>query len=150
MPVVGTLTSNQGSSSGWWSEAVLTAPITMTATQTIAASTFVYPVVAGITNVTQRVFQPSLPLACVVPTYGTFTSAASVAYTTIQNAINSGLPAGVGISSVIVGTTAIATNNAGVIQYQETGTITVGFVNYTAVQTMTTGTRLLFVQNQGN
>jgi hypothetical protein len=150
MAVVGTLTANQGSSAGWWAEAVTTAPITMTATQTITGATFVYPVVAGVTNVTQRVFQPSLPVACLCPTYGTFTSAASVAYSTIQNAINNALPAGVGISSVILGTTALATNSAGVVQYQESGTLTVNFVNYTAVSTMTTGTRLLFIQSQGN
>lgn len=144
MAVIGTLVANQPSSIGWWSECTLATTQAVGGTNT-ASGTVVY------SNTSNRQFQPSLPVGCIVLTPATFTSAATVAYTTIQNGLNTGLPAGIGIASVTLGTTAVATNTStGAISYTETGTLTLGFVNYAAAATLTAGTRLLFLQAQGN
>lgn len=144
MAVIGTLVASQPSGIGLWSECTLATAQVVGGTAT-ATGTVVY------TNTSAHVFQPSLPVACIVPTLATATSAATVAYTTIQNAINNGLPAGIGIASVVLGTTSLSSNTTtGLISYQESGTLTVGFVNYAAAATVTAGTRLLFIQSQGN
>lgn len=149
MAVIGTLTASQPSGPGWWAECTLSTTQAVTGTST-ASGTIVY------SNTSNRQFQPSLPLAVTVLVPGTFTSAAGAAYSTLQNGSNNILAAqstvtgGIGLASAIIGTTAIATNNAGVIQYQETGTLTLTFVNAGATSTLTAGTRLLFIQNQGN
>lgn len=144
MAVIGTLVANQPSSVGWWTECTLATTQAVGGTAS-ASGTIVY------SNTSNRQFQPSLPLACCVLTPGTFTSAATVAYNTIQNGLNTGLPAGIGIASVTLGTTAVQTaTGTGAISYTETGTLTVGFVNFAAAATLTAGTRLLFLQPQGN
>lgn len=144
MAVIGTLVANQPSSLGWWTECTLATAQAVTGTAS-TSGTIVYA------NTGNREFQPSLPVSCIVLTAGTFTSAAASAYSTIQNGANTGLPAGVGICSVVLGTTAAQTNTAtGAISYTETGTLTLGFVNYAATTTVTAGTRFLFGQAQGN
>lgn len=150
MAVIGTLAANQPSSIGWWGECTLASVQAVTGTST-TTGTIVY------SNVSNREFQPSLPVGCVVLVPGAATSAASVAYNTIQNGSNNILSAqstvtgGIGIASVILGTTAVQTNTStGLISYTETGTLTITFVNAGATSTLTAGTRLLFLQPQGN
>ena len=150
MAVIGTLAASQPSSVGWWAECTVAAAQTITGTST-ATHTVVY------TNVGNREFQPSLPLACIALLPGTITSAAGVAYNTIQNGVNNwasvqgGATGGIGIASVVLGTTAQQTNTVnGLISFTETGTLSVTFVNAGANATVTAGTRLLFLQSQGN
>lgn len=150
MAVIGTLTTSQPSSAGWWSECTLSSVLAVTGTTT-ATTSIVY------NNTGARVFEPSLPLAVTVLVPATFTSAASTAYSTLQNGTNNILTAqstitgGIGLASAIVGATAVQTNTStGAISYTETGTITLTFVNAGATSTLTAGTRLLFIQSQGN
>jgi hypothetical protein len=150
MTLIGTLSANQPSGVGWWAECTLAASQTCGGTTTSSA-TIVY------SNVSNRVFQPSLPLGCIVLQPATATSAATVSYTTLQNGTNniavqqSTITGGIGIASVLLGTTAVQTNTStGLISYTETGTLTISFVNAGAAATITTGTRLLFFQSQGN
>ncbi len=150
MTVYGTLVTNAPSGVGWWSECTLATAIPITGTTTAAAS-IVYNAVAA------RVFQPSLPVNVTVLVPATFTSAASVAFATLQNGTNNILTAqstitgGIGLASAILGTTAVATAaGSGAISYTETGTLTLTFVNAGASATLSAGTRLLIGQNQGN
>jgi hypothetical protein len=150
MTVYGTLVANQPSSVGWWTECTVATAIPITGTTTAVAS-IVY------NNTAARVFQPSLPVSVCVLVPGTITSAANVAYSTLQNGSNNLLAAqstvtgGIGLASAILGTTAQITNTAtGVISYSETGTLTLTFVNAGASATVSAGTRLLFTQPQGN
>ena len=150
MAVTGTLVTNAPSGPGWWSECTLASAIAITGTTT-ATTSIVY------NNTSARVFQPSLPVGAIVLVPATFTSAASTAYSTLQNGSNNILSAqstvtgGIGIASAILGTSAQQTNTAtGAISYSETGTLTLTFVNAGASSTLTAGTRLLFFQAQGN
>jgi hypothetical protein len=150
MTVYGTLVANQPSGIGLWSECTVATAIPVTGTTTAVAS-IVY------NNTSARVFQPSLPVAVTVLVPGTITSAAGTAYNSLQNGSNNLLAAqstvtgGIGLASAILGTTAVQTNTAnGVISYQETGTLTLTFVNAGANATVSAGTRLLFTQPQGN
>lgn len=150
MTVYGTLVANAPSGPGWWSECTLATAIPITGTTTAAAS-IVY------NNTSARIFQPSLPVNVTVLVPATATSAATVSYTTLQNGTNNILTAqstitgGIGLASAILGTTALQTNTStGLISYQETGTLTLTFVNAGASATLSAGTRLLIGQNQGN
>lgn len=150
MTVYGTLVTNQPSGIGWWSECTLATAIPITGTTTAVAS-IVY------NNTGARVFQPSLPVNVCFPLLATATSAATVSYTTIQNATNnllsvqSTVTGGIGLASAILGTTSLSSNTTtGLISYQETGTLTLTFVNAGASATLSAGTRLLIGQNQGN
>lgn len=150
MTVYGTLVTNAPSGVGWWSECTLATAIPLTGTTTAVAS-IVY------NNVSARVFQPSLPVNVCFPVLTSATSAASVAYTTLQNSTNnllsvqSTVTGGIGLASSILGVTAVQTNTStGLISYTETGTLTLTFVNAGASATLSAGTRLLIGQNQGN
>jgi len=151
MAVIGTLVTSAPSSVGWWSECTLASAQAVTGTST-TTGTIVY------SNTSNRVFQPSLPLACIVLSQTTATSAASSAYSTLINGTNnigavaaSGGTGGIGINSVILGVTAQSTNTAtSLVSYTETGTLTLSFVNAGATATLTAGTRLLFLQSNGN
>lgn len=150
MAVIGTITASQPSSMGWWAECTLATTQALVGTTTTSA-TIVY------SNVANREFQPSLPLACIVLSPTTATSAASVAYTTLQNgtnnilAVQSTITGGIGIASCILGVTAVSTaSGTGLVSSTETGTLTLTFVNAGANSTLTAGTRLLFLQSQGN
>jgi hypothetical protein len=112
---------------------------------------------SGQTVATGRVFQPSLPVACIVLSPTTATSAASVAYTTLQNGTNnilaqqSTVTGGIGLASCILGVAAQQTNTStGLVSYTETGTLSLTWVNAGANATLSAGTRLLFIQSQGN
>jgi hypothetical protein len=151
MTVYGTLVTNQPSGPGWWSECTLATAVPVTGTTTSAAISIVY------NNASARVFQPSLPLGCIVLNPATATSAATVSYATLQNGTNnilsqqSTITGGIGIASVILGTTSLSSNTTtGLISYQESGVLTLTFVNAGASSTLTAGTRLLFFQSQGN
>jgi hypothetical protein len=150
MAVSGTLNVSQPSSCGWWSECTLTAAFAVTGTST-ATMTISY------SNASARVFQPSLPVAMTVLNPFTATSAALTAYATLQNGTNSiplqqsGASAGIGVAAVLLATTAQSTaTTTGLISYTEAGSLTVVCVNAGASGTLTAGTRLLFIQNQGN
>jgi hypothetical protein len=150
MTVYGTLVANAPSGPGWWSECTLATAIPITGTTTAVAS-IVY------NNVAARVFQPSLPVAVTVLVPTTATSAATVAYSTLQNGTNNILTAqstitgGIGLASAILGVTAVQTNTStSLVSYTETGTLTLTFVNAGASATLSAGTRLLISQNQGN
>jgi hypothetical protein len=144
MAQIGIFQTNNASGPGWWSDMTMTTSVVVTGTAS-ASSTILY------SNTSARVFQPSLPVGCIALTPATATSAATVSYTTLQNGVNTGLPAGIGISSVVLGTSVVQTNTStGLLSYTETGTLTLGFVNYAATATITSGTRLLFIQSQGN
>lgn len=150
MAVIGTLAANQPSSVGWWTECTVASAQAITGTST-ATHTIVY------SNTSNREFQPSLPVAVVCLNPFTATSAASVAYATIQNGTNDisaqqgGATGGIGIQKVVLGTTAQQTNTStGLISYSETGTLSLTFVNAGATATLTAGTRFLFLQAQGN
>lgn len=150
MAVSGTLNVSQPSGPGWWSECTLTAAFAVTGTTT-ATMTISY------SNASARVFQPSLPVACTVLNPFTATSAALVAYSTLQNGTNSiplqagGAGAGIGIAAVLLATTVQSTATvSGLISYTEAGSLTVVCVNAGATGTLTAGTRLLFIQSQGN
>jgi len=150
MTVYGTLVTAAPSGVGWWTECTLATAIPITGTTTAVAS-IVY------NNTSARVLQPSLPVNVSFPVLTTATSAATVAYTTLQNSSNnllsvqSTITGGIGLASAILGTTAQQTNTAtGLVSYSETGTITLTFVNAGATATLTAGTRLLIGQNQGN
>jgi hypothetical protein len=150
MAVSGTLNVSQPSSCGWWSECTLTAAFAVTGTST-ATMTISY------SNASARVFQPSLPVAMTVLNPFTATSAALVAYSTLQNGTNSipsqeaGANAGIGVAAVLLATTVQSTaTTTGLISYTEAGSLTVVCVNAGATATLTAGTRLLFIQNQGN
>ena len=150
MTVTGTLVANQPSGPGWWSECTLATAVAITGTTT-AVTSIVY------NNVANREFQPSLPMACCFPVLTTATSAASVAYTTLQNSTNnllsvqSTVTGGIGLASAILGVTAVQTNTStGLISYTETGTLTLTFVNAGATATLSAGTRILVGQFQGN
>ena len=151
MAVQGTLVANQPSSVGWWSECTLATALAITGTTTSAAMSIVY------NNTSARVFQPSLPLACIVLAPTTVTSAALVAYSTLQNGTNnvltqqSTITGGIGLASCILGVTAQSTATvSGLVSNTETGTISLTWVNAGATSTLTAGTRLLFLQMQGN
>lgn len=150
MTVYGTLVTNAPSGVGWWSECTLATAIPITGTTTAVAS-IVY------NNTSARVFQPSLPVNVCFPALVTATSAATVTYTTLQNAPNnlltvqSTITGGIGLASAVLGTTAQQTaTGTGLISYSETGTLTLTFVNAGASATLSAGTRLLIGQNQGN
>lgn len=150
MAVTGTLVTNAPSGPGWWTECTLASALAVTGTTT-ATTSIVY------NNTSARVFQPSLPIAVCVLVPATATSAASTAYSTLQNGSNNILSAqttitgGIGLASAILGTTAQQTNTStGLISYSETGTVTLTFVNAGASSTLSAGTRLLFIQPQGN
>lgn len=150
MAVTGTLVTNAPSGPGWWSECTLASALAVTGTTT-ATTSIVY------NNTAARVFQPSLPIAVCVLVPATATSAATTAYSTLQNGSNNILSAqttitgGIGLASAILGTTAQQTNTStGLISYSETGTLTLTFVNAGASSTLSAGTRLLFIQPQGN
>jgi hypothetical protein len=147
---VATIPTNYASGPGWWADCTMTTTAAITGTTT-ATMTVVY------TNTGARVFQPSLPVACIVLNPATATSAAAVAYSTLQNGSNnilaqqSTVTGGIGIASVALGTTAQQTNTStGLISYTETGTLSVVVVNAGATSTLTSGTRLIFLQAQGN
>jgi hypothetical protein len=151
MTVYGTLVTSAPSGPGWWTECTLATAFPITGTTTSAAMSIVY------NNTGNRVLQPSLPLGVIFPVLTTATSAASVAYTTLQNAANnlltvqSTVTGGIGIASAVIGTTAVQTNTStSLISYSETGTLSLTFVNAGATSTLTAGTRLLFFQSQGN
>jgi hypothetical protein len=151
MTVYGTLAANQPSSIGWWAECTLATAFPVTGTTTSAAMSIVY------NNTSARVLQPSLPLACIVLSPTTATNNASTTYSTLQNGSNNILAAqstvtgGIGLAECIVGTTAQSTNTStGLVSYSETGTLSLTFVNAGASSTLTAGTRLLFLQSQGN
>lgn len=151
MAVIGTLAPNSPSGIGWWAECTLTAVAAITGTTTSAAMSITYA------NTSARRLQPSLPLACIVLNPATATAASGTAYTTLQNGTNdilsqqSTATGGIGLAKVILGTTAIATAaGTGLVSYQETGTISLTFVNAGASSTLSAGTRLLFIQAQGN
>jgi len=151
MTVYGTLVTNAPSGPGWWTECTLASAFPVTGTTTSAAMSIVY------NNTSARVLQPSLPVACVVLVPFTATSAATVTYSTLQNGSNNILSAqstitgGIGLASCILGTTAQQTNTAtGLISYSESGTLSLTFVNAGASATLSAGTRLLFIQPQGN
>ena len=151
MAVQGTLVANQPSSVGWWSECTLATAFAVTGSTTSAAMSIVY------NNTAARVFQPSLPLACIVLSPTTATSAAGVAYTTLQNGTNnilaqqSTVTGGIGLASCILGVTAQSTaTGTGLVSFTETGTISLTWVNAGANSTLSAGTRLLFLQSQGN
>lgn len=150
MAVIGTLSANFPSSVGWWAECTLAAAQAITGTST-ATHTILY------TNTSNRTFQPSLPLACIVLSPTTATSAAGSAYATLingtnnLNAVGAGANQGIGISQVILGTTAQQTNTStSLVSFSESGTLSLTFVNAGATGTLTAGTRLLFVQSNGN
>ena len=150
MAVIGTLTSPSAPSSvGWWAECTLAAAQAITGTTT-ATHTILY------SNTSARVFQPSLPVACIVLSPTTATSAAGSAYATLQNGLNTtgvaaGAGGGIGIQIVQLGTTAQQTNTStGLVSFTESGTLSLTFVNAGATATLTAGTRLLFLQSQGN
>lgn len=150
MAVTGTLVTSAPSGPGWWTECTLASALSVTGTTT-ATTSIVY------NNTSARVFQPSLPVACCVLVPATATSAATVSYTTLQNGTNNILSAqttitgGIGLASCLLGTTAQQTNTStGLISYSETGTLTLTFVNAGASSTLSAGTRLLFIQPQGN
>ena len=149
MAVIGTLVTSQPSSVGWWSECTLATAQAVTGTST-ATHTIVY------SNTSSREFQPSCPLGAIFLSPGTATSAAGSAYSTLQNGTNTltvaaGANAGIGLVSAIIGGTAQQTNTStGLISYTETGTLSLTFVNAGATGTLTAGTRLGFVQWQGN
>lgn len=153
MTVYGTLNANNASGIGWWAEGTVTtaAGIPVTGTTTSAAISITY------NNTGARVLQPSLPVACIVLNPATATAASGTSYTTLQNGTNdilsqqSTITGGIGIAKVIVGATAVQTNTStGLISYSETGTLSLTFVNAGATSTLTAGTRLLFLQAQGN
>jgi hypothetical protein len=151
MAVQGTLVTNQPSSVGWWSECTLASAFAVTGTTTSAAMSIVY------NNTSARVFQPSLPLACIVLSPTTATNNASTTYSTLQNgtnnilAVQSTVTGGIGLASCILGVTAQQTNTStGLISYTETGTLSLTWVNAGASATLSAGTRLLFLQSQGN
>src|ERR1039458_8691289 len=106
MTVYGTLVTSAPSGPGWWTECTLATALAITGSTTSAAMSIVY------NNTGNRVLQPSLPLGVIFPVLTTATSAASVAYTTLQNSSNSLLSVqstvtgGIGLASAIVGTTA--------------------------------------------
>ena len=150
MAVTGTLVTNAPSGPGWWSECTLASALSVTGTST-ATTSIVY------NNTSARVFQPSLPVAVCVLVPATATSAATTAYSTLQNGVNNILTAqttitgGIGLASAVLGTSAQQTNTStGLISYSETGTLTLQFVNAGASSTLSAGTRLLFIQPQGN
>jgi len=150
MAVIGTLTTpSVPSSVGWWSEVTLAAAQAITGTST-ATHTIIY------SNTSLRTFQPSLPVACIVLSPTTATSAAGSAYATLQNGLNtlavaSGAAQGIGVSAITLGVTAQQTNTStGLISFTESGTLSLTFVNAGATGTLTAGTRLLFLQSQGN
>jgi hypothetical protein len=151
MTVYGTLVTSAPSGPGWWTECTLATALAITGSTTSAAMSIVY------NNTGNRVLQPSLPLGVIFPVLTTATSAASVAYTTLQNSSNnllsvqSTVTGGIGLASAIVGATAVQTNTStSLISYTETGTLSLTFVNTGATSTLTAGTRLLFFQSQGN
>lgn len=151
MAVVGTFNTSCPSGPGWWNECTLTAVCAVTGTTTSAAFSIVY------NNTSGRFFQPSLPVGVIILNPATATSAAGSAYSTLQNGTNNVLAqqstntGGIGVASVILGTTAQQTNTStGLISYSETGTMSITFVNAGASATMSIGTRLLFFQSQGN
>ncbi len=150
MAVVGTLNAAQPRPR-LVAECTLTTTFAVTGTTTSAAMSITY------NNTAARVFQPSLPVACIVLNPTTATSAAGVAYTTLQNGTNnilsqqSTVTGGIGLASCILGVTAQSTaTGTGLVSNTETGTLSLTFVNAGANATLTSGTRLLFIQSQGN
>jgi hypothetical protein len=151
MTVYGTLVTNAPSGPGWWTECTLATAFPVTGTTTSAAMSIVY------NNTAARVLQPSLPLACIVLQPATATSAATVSYTTLQGGSNniltqqSTVTGGIGLASCIVGTQSPTTNTVtGLVSAQENGTLSLTWVNAGASATLSAGTRLLFIQSQGN
>jgi|SRR5580704_7883111 hypothetical protein len=150
MAVTGTLVTNAPSGPGWWTECTLATAVAVTGTTT-ATTSIVY------NNTSARVLQPSLPVGLIIPSLTTATSAATVAYTTLQNstnnvlAVQSTVTGGIAVAGVALGVTAQQTNTStSLVSYSETGTLTLTFVNAGATSTLTAGTRLLFFQSQGN
>lgn len=151
MTVYGTLVTNAPSGPGWWCECTLATAFPVTGTTTSAAMSIVY------NNTSARVFQPSLPLACIPLQVATATSAALVSYTTLQGGSNnmtnvqSTVTGGIGLFSCIVGTaTPVTATVTGLVSATETGTLSLTWVNAGANATLSAGTRLLFIQAQGN
>lgn len=151
MTVYGTLATSCPSSVGWWAECTLGTAFPVTGTTTSAAMSIVY------NNTSARVLQPSLPVACIVLSPTTATNNASATYATLQNGTNnilaqqSTITGGIGLASCILGVTAQQTNTtSGLVSYTETGTLSLTWVNAGASSTLSAGTRLLFVQSQGN
>lgn len=151
MTVYGTLVTAQPSGPGWWSECTLASAFAVTGTTTSAVMSIVYY------NTGNREFQPSLPIGCIVPSLTTATNAAGSTYATLQNSTNNILSVqstntgGIGLASCILGNGAVQTNTTtGLVSYTETGTISLTWVNAGATSTLTAGTRLLFIQSQGN
>jgi hypothetical protein len=151
MTVYGTLVTNAPSGPGWWTECTLATAFPVTGTTTSAAMSIVY------NNTAARVLQPSLPLACIVLQPATATSAATVSYSTLQGGSNniltqqSTVTGGIGLASCIVGTMSPTTNTVtGLVSAQENGTLSLTWVNAGANATLSAGTRLLFIQSQGN
>lgn len=147
MAVTATLQPSQGSSVGFWAEATMTASLAVTGTTTTSMTILAFAVASnpGATATASYVqFNPNLPVACTVLAPGTLTASSGSTYTTIQGGANnlatqqSTNTGGIGLVSCIYG----VTNNA--------GTLTLTFVNAGASSTLSVGTRLLFVQNQGN
>lgn len=160
MTVYGTLVTSAPSGPGWWCECTLATAFPVTGTTTSAAMSIVYGANAmpsGATVATGRIFQPSLPLGCIVLNPATGTSAAGVAYTTLQGGTNnislqqSTVTGGIGLQSCIVGVQGQVTNTStGLVSATETGTLSLTWVNAGANATLSAGTRLLFIQSQGN
>src|SRR5271168_4122756 len=130
MTVYGTLVANAPSGPGWWSECTLSTLLAVTGSTTSAAMSIVY------NNTSARMFQPSLPVGCIVLSPTTATSAASVAYNTLQNgtnnilAVQSTVTGGIGLASVILGVTAQSTaSTTGLVSNTETGTLSLTWVN---------------------
>jgi len=151
MTVYGTLVTSAPSGPGWWTECTLATAFPVTGTTTSAAMSIVY------NNTSARVLQPSLPLGCIVLQPATATSAALTAYNTLQGGSNnvltqqSTVTGGIGLCTAIVGTQSPVTATVtGIVSAQETGTLSLTWVNSGANATLSAGTRLLFFQSQGN
>ena len=146
MAVTATLTPAQPSGVGMWAECTMTAVLACGGTTTTSMTIPSFVSATGGFTATASLYQfnPNLPVACTVLNPGTGTSSAGTTYNTIQGGSNnilsqqSTITGGIGLASCVYG----VTNNA--------GTLTLTFVNAGAAATLTAGTLLLFVQNQGN
>ena len=136
MALIGTLLANQPSSVGPWFECTIATAQAVTGTTT-TTGTIIVPT-AGMYQI-----NPNLPIACTVLNPATATAASGTTFTTLQGGTNSILDqqstntGGIGIAKVLCATAS-------------PGTLTLTFVNAGASSTLSVGTRLLFVQNQGN
>lgn len=122
MAVIGTAGGASTMSPGPWCEvgtAAFAAAVTLSASA-VTAHTVILPAVGEGSN-----FNPLLPIACSFP-----------AGNTIQGSSNSGLPASCGVGSVTVGTASPST-------------VTINFLNVGAAASITAGTRMLLVQQNG-